>query len=87
MAEGCELVDRMRTQPLIRPIFTGADVSGGAVLAGLIGSRPLRDLFVAVLLSLSLKFPLKIWALPPQTGFCAGGLAGHQGIQRKLFGA
>lgn len=63
--------------------FTGADVSGGAVLAASIGSRPPRDLFVAELRCLSSKFPLEIWALPPQPGISA---AGSQGSQGEPFG-
>lgn len=79
----CGLVDRNASSATDSSDFTGADVSGGAVLAGSIGSRPLRDLFVAVLSCLYLEFPLKIWALPPQTGLCT---ARQQGSQGELFG-
>lgn len=79
----CGLVDRNASSATDSSDFTGADVSGGAVLAGSIGSRPLRDLFVAVLSCLSLRFPLELWALPPQAGLCT---AEQQGSQGELFG-
>lgn len=63
---GCELVDEMHLSHLIRPIRTGADVSGGAVLAGSIGSRPPRDDFVAVLAMHVLEVsPENVGTIPP----------------------
>lgn len=70
----------MRPQPLIRPILTGADVSGGAVLAGSIGSRPLRDLFVAVLGMLVLEVsPEKMGPSRHNPGFCTSSGQRNQG--------
>lgn len=58
--------------------FTGADVSGGAVLAGSIGSRPPRGpVCRRPANALSSKSPLELWGpFPPHAGFCA---TGHQG--------
>lgn len=69
----------MRPQPPIRPISPGLTSREAQSWQGRLGPGRFGDFVIAVLPCLSSKFPLKLWALPPQTGLCTAEQHGNQG--------
>lgn len=72
----------MHPQPPIRPISLGLTSREAQSWQGRLDPGRFGTCLSPSCHVLYLEFPLKIWALPPQTGLCT---AEHQGSQGELF--